>query len=125
MDSWTSCATASYVTATVHYIDDEWVLQNHLLQTRVLNEAHIGNSLAVLLQGICCEWKIKDKRPVLVTDNAKNMILTGASVKMDPHVRCIAHTLNLASQKALRLDRASELVIKVRKVVSFFHRSQS
>ncbi|KAK0133979.1 Zinc finger BED domain-containing protein 1 [Merluccius polli] len=123
MDGWTSCATASYVTATVHYIDDEWVLQNHVLQTRVLNEGHTGNNLEVLLQGIFREWKIEDKRPALVTDNAKNMILAGASAKMDPHVRCIAHTLNLASQKALRLDTASELVIKVRKVVTFFHRS--
>lgn len=123
MDGWTSCATASYVTATVHYIDDEWVLQNHVLQTRVLNEAHTGNNLAVLLQGICREWKIGDKRPALVTDNAKNMILAGASAKMDPHVCCIAHTLNLASQKALRLDTASELVVKMRKVVTFFHRS--
>lgn len=42
---------------------------------------------------------------------------------MDPHVRCIAHTLNLASQKSLKVDRVSELLAKVRKVVTFFHRS--
>ncbi|XP_034148492.1 zinc finger BED domain-containing protein 4-like [Esox lucius] len=51
------------------------------------------------------------------------MMLAGVGAEMDPHVRCIAHTLNLASQKSLKLDRISELLAKVRKVVTFFHRS--
>lgn len=34
-----------------------------------------------------------------------------------------SHTLNLASQKALKVDRVSELVVKVRKLVTFFHKS--
>lgn len=34
-----------------------------------------------------------------------------------------AHTLNLASQKAFKVDSVSELVVKVRKLVSFFHKS--
>ncbi|CAM4722270.1 unnamed protein product [Leuciscus chuanchicus] len=123
VDGWTSCATASYVTVTAHYIDDGWVLKNHVLQTRVFNEAHTGNNLAILLQDVCREWKIEEKSPALVTDNARNMILAGAGAKMDPHVRCIAHTLNLASQKAFKVDTVSELVVKVRKLVSFFHKS--
>nr|XP_010769264.1 PREDICTED: uncharacterized protein LOC104945316 [Notothenia coriiceps] len=71
VDGWTSCATDSYVTVTAHYIDDEWVLQNHVLQTRVFNEAHTGNNLAMLLQEVCREWKIEDKNPALVTGNAR------------------------------------------------------
>lgn len=51
------------------------------------------------------------------------MILAGVGAEMDTHVRCIAHKLNLASQKSLKLDRVSELLAKVRKVVTFFHRS--
>ena len=34
VDGWTSRATDSYVTVTAHYIDEEWVLQKHVLQTR-------------------------------------------------------------------------------------------
>lgn len=109
VDGWTSCATDSYVTVTAHYIDDEWVLQNYVLQTRVFNEAHTGNNLAVLLQNVCREWNINIKDTALVTDNAKNMMLAGVGAEMDPHVRCITHTLNLASQKSLKLDRVSEV----------------
>ena len=123
VDGWTSSATDSYVTFTAHYIDDEWVLQNHVLQTRVFNEAHTGNNLAILLQEVCREWKIEDKNPALVTDNARNMILAGVGAQMEPHVRCIVHTLNLASQKALKVDRVSELLVKMRKVVTYFHKS--
>lgn len=82
---------------TVHYISEEWILQNHVLQTTVFNEAHTGNNLAVILQDVCREWKIEDKNSALVTDNANNMILAGAGAKMNPHVQCVAHTLNLAS----------------------------
>ncbi|XP_051964154.1 zinc finger BED domain-containing protein 4-like [Xyrauchen texanus] len=92
-------------------------------KTRVFNEAHTGNNLAVLLQDVCREWKIEEKSPALVTDNARNMILAGAGAKMDPHVRCIAHKLNLASQKAFKVDSVSVLVVKVRKLVTFFHKS--
>lgn len=42
--------------------------------------------------------------------------------ELEPHVRCVVHTLNLASQKALKLDRVSELLVKVRKVVTYFHK---
>ena len=48
VDGWTSCATASYVTVTAHYIDDRWVLKNHVLQIRVFSEAPTGTNLANL-----------------------------------------------------------------------------
>ncbi|KAI4788919.1 hypothetical protein KUCAC02_035545, partial [Chaenocephalus aceratus] len=73
-------------------------------KTRVFNEAHTGNTLAMLLQEVCREWKTEDKNPALVTDNARNMMLAGVGAQMEPHVRCIAHTLNLASQKALKVE---------------------
>ncbi|KAI4799986.1 hypothetical protein KUCAC02_016524, partial [Chaenocephalus aceratus] len=98
----------------------------HILEpryhTRVFNEVHTGNNLAMLLQEVCREWKIEDNNPALVTDNARNMILAGVGAQLEPHVRCIAHTLNLASQKALKVDRVSELLVKMRKVVTYFHK---
>lgn len=123
VDGWTSCATDSYITVTVHYVDNEWDLQSHVLQTRVFNESHTGINLSVLLLDVCQECKLEDKNPALVSDNAKNMVLAFSEAKLNPHVRCIAHTLNLASQKAFKVDEVSEILVKVKKLVTFFHKS--
>lgn len=76
-----------------------------------------------LLRDVCCEWKIEEKNSAFVTDNARNMTLAGAGAEMEPHVQCIAHTLNLSSQKALKVDTVSALLVKLRKQVTFFHKS--
>ncbi|KAM9751080.1 E3 SUMO-protein ligase ZBED1-like [Menidia menidia] len=123
VDGWTSCATDSYITVTAHYVNEEWDMQSHVLQTRVFNESHTGVNLAALLQDVLREWNLGEKKPALVTDNARNMLVAGAGAEITPHVRCVAHTLNLASQKALKVDRVSELLVKVRKVVTYFHKS--
>lgn len=68
-------------------------------------------NLAVLLHDVCSEWKIEDKNPALVTDNAKSTTPTGAGAKMK-----WAHTLNLELQKALTST-------KVRKLLTRFHKS--
>ena len=52
----------------------------------------------------------------VITDNASNII--GAR-----NIRCMAHTLNLACQKALKISGIDRIVGKVRHVVKFFRRS--
>ncbi|KAJ8346635.1 hypothetical protein SKAU_G00280360 [Synaphobranchus kaupii] len=122
-DGWTSCSTEGYVTITAHLINKEWAMQNLVLQTRVLNESHTGINIGGLLRDAGQEWNITDKSPALVTDNARNMILAGRAAEFSPHIPCFAHTLNLASQKAMRVNSADQLLGRVRKVVSFFHQS--
>ncbi|XP_076135696.1 E3 SUMO-protein ligase ZBED1-like [Alosa pseudoharengus] len=122
-DAWTSCATDSYVTITVHYVTSDWELESHVLQTRVFNESHTGKNIGALLKEACVEWNIADKDPALVTDNARNMIVAGVEAEMSPHLMCFAHTLNLAAQKAFRVSNAARVLGKVKKVVGFFYRN--
>lgn len=68
------------------------------------------------------EWNITVKDLVLVTDNATNMATT-AQLTVFLHVRYFAHTLNLASQCALKLPAVARLLGRVRRVTGFFHRS--
>jgi hypothetical protein len=56
----------------------------------------------------------------ITTDNASN-ISKAVNESGLPHVRCFAHTLNLAVQKGLEV--ASSHITRIRKVVGFFHRS--
>lgn len=121
-DAWTSVATESYVTITAHYISEDWKIVSHVLQTRAVYESHTGAHMARLLLDVVEEWQLTDKSVVLVTDNAANMI-SAAEIGKFPHVKCFAHTLNLAAQRALKLPAVSRLLGRVRRISAYFHRS--
>uniref|UniRef100_A0A673J6Y6 BED-type domain-containing protein n=1 Tax=Sinocyclocheilus rhinocerous TaxID=307959 RepID=A0A673J6Y6_9TELE len=121
-DAWTSVATDSYITVTAHYISDDWRLLSHVLQTRAVYESHTGSNIADLIQKVAEEWQFPTRDLVLVTDNASNMVVA-AQLGGFVHVRCYAHTLNLATQRALRLPSVARLLGKIRRITACFHRS--
>uniref|UniRef100_A0A8C4EH42 Zinc finger BED domain-containing protein 1 n=1 Tax=Dicentrarchus labrax TaxID=13489 RepID=A0A8C4EH42_DICLA len=123
-DSWTSVATESFVTVTAHYINEDWQMVSHVLQTRALCESHTGAHLAELLSKVLQEWQITDKNVALVSDNASNMVVA-AQVGKFPHVRCFAHTLNLTSQRALKVTSLARLLGRIRRIATFFHHSST
>ena len=49
-DAWTSRANHSYVTHTVHYIDEHWKLRCHVLDTCEIVTEHSAVNLAIELQ---------------------------------------------------------------------------
>ncbi|KAL2089183.1 hypothetical protein ACEWY4_016082 [Coilia grayii] len=85
-------------------------------------DSHTGSNLAELLLEVFDEWDIKDKDPVLATDNAANMAIAAELAKL-MHVRCFAHTLNIAAQRALKTTAVSRLLGRIRQIVSFFRKS--
>lgn len=56
-DSWTSVATQSYLTVTVHYVNEDWQILSHVLQTRAVYESLVHN-LAKLLSHVVEEWQL-------------------------------------------------------------------
>lgn len=79
-DAWTSTATQSFVTFTTHYITDDWQLQSHVLQTRVMYESHTAANVNAMFHSVTDEWKLMIADLVIVTDNAANML---AAVQVD------------------------------------------
>lgn len=75
----------------------QWMIGHLAPLIRILWSQYTTSVRSGFYQDVCREWKIEDKNSALVTDNANNMILAGAGAKMNPHVQCVAHTLNLAS----------------------------
>ncbi|XP_071088069.1 E3 SUMO-protein ligase ZBED1-like [Haliotis cracherodii] len=124
-DGWTSRATESYVTITAHFVSEEWQMENPVLQTRPLHESHTGTNLANVLTSALTEWKIDRFGNVAIsTDNASNIVsAVKQSPSLNPHIRCFAHTVNLASQRAMQVSQMARILGRVRRVVSFFHRS--
>ncbi len=124
-DGWTSRACQSYITVTAHVISTEWEMKSFVLQTRPLFESHTGTNIAEVLKAAIHEWEL-ERAPhstAVVTDNARNMEVAVREAGLSPHIKCFAHTLNLASQAGLNVSRVSRLLGRVRKVVAFFHRS--
>ena len=119
-DGWTSRITQSYVTITCHYIDINWEICNFVLQTRLLSDSHTGINIAQVLLEAGREWRFADKDSALVSDNASNMTVAAAETKYSKHIKCLAHTLNLASQRALSVNQVSRLLGRVKNIVCFF-----
>ena len=68
-DLWSSCTTEPYLCYTIHYIDDDWILQCHCLQAHFMHESHTGNNLH--------DAFLDDSRQVVITtDNTSNVKLT-------------------------------------------------
>ena len=119
-DAWTSRATESYVTITAHYIKN-FQLCSSVLQTRKMDEAHTGSNIALHLTQAAMEW---GHFPIsLTTDNAANMTVAAREAHISIHVGCIAHTLNLASMKAIDIKGVHHLLARIRPIVGYFHRS--
>ena len=49
-DSWTSQATISYLTITVHEIDEKWNLLSWVLQTRKFTQPHDGEHIKEIIR---------------------------------------------------------------------------
>ncbi|KAJ4919271.1 hypothetical protein JOQ06_022231 [Pogonophryne albipinna] len=122
-DGWTSRTTEAYVTITAHFINEEWDLVTYVLQTRDMPESHTGHNLAEHLRKALAEWEITEKDPVIVTDNASNMTIAAEEAAFTLHVKCYAHTLNLAAQRALKITAVARLLGRVRRIVNFFRQS--
>ncbi|XP_060557870.1 E3 SUMO-protein ligase ZBED1-like [Ruditapes philippinarum] len=121
-DGWTSRATESYITITSCHINNDWELISHVLQTRAMPCSHTAENVAQVIREAITEWKLP-QNPPLVTDNAANMLAAARLLGSQPHLGCYAHTLNLAVQKGLALNSVSRLLGRIRRVVSYFHRS--
>lgn len=45
-DTWASINTESFGTVTAHFVDKEWQLKSAMLETRKIEESHIGEAIS-------------------------------------------------------------------------------
>uniref|UniRef100_A0AAQ6A8D6 BED-type domain-containing protein n=1 Tax=Amphiprion ocellaris TaxID=80972 RepID=A0AAQ6A8D6_AMPOC len=126
-DSWTSRATESYLTVTVHYMmNNEWQIKSAVLQTRPVYESHTSANLSDELKTTMTEWKLNRPNQTIpvTTDNAANIVNAVRDTDgLGPQIGCFAHVVNLAAKRAVAINSVSRLLGKIRKVVDFFHKS--
>uniref|UniRef100_A0A1B8XTJ4 BED-type domain-containing protein n=1 Tax=Xenopus tropicalis TaxID=8364 RepID=A0A1B8XTJ4_XENTR len=66
-DLWSSRSMEPYLSLTVHFISDDWVLHSHCLQTSYFPDDHTGELLAAGLQEALDSWGVSEHRLVAIT----------------------------------------------------------
>ena len=122
-DGWSSRANHSYISLTIHYIDSQWAVRCHLLETAEFTTNHTADNLAISLQDLLARWKL----PMTclsgaTTDNARNIVLALDNLDW-PHIGCFAHTLQLGVQKAMEVPEIARALGRAKRLVSHFHHS--
>lgn len=101
-------------------------MESSILETCPLFESNTSSHLADALMSALTDWKLERPNTTIpvTTDNAQNMVnAIKEAARLGPHIGCFAHILNLAAKKAVALQQISHLLNKVRRVVTFFHKS--
>jgi hypothetical protein len=125
-DMWTSSFNNdAFLGLTIHYIDNDWNLQNFLLDIISFTIRHTGINIADSIKSVLEEFHLLEKTLALTTDNESAMIVCGRTLAEDlskelnnqtfQHYRCSAHILNLAAQQGIELIDGE--VIKVREIM--------
>lgn len=130
-DCWTSRATQSYATYTVHFVDqskDKWSLESFMLQTAVFSGSHTADNLATHARNTCSKFKLPAGKVVgLVHDEAANMMAAGRQLEEGEgwaNVACGAHRIQTVVRHAVGEVREVETLLAAsRRLVSHFHHS--
>ncbi|XP_033725237.1 zinc finger BED domain-containing protein 1-like [Pecten maximus] len=122
-DSWTSNATDSYNTNTLHYIDDNWRLNSADLGTIKMEGSHTSENIAKSLQTTKTNWSLPDNI-IATTDNAANEQKAFRLLEWS-RFGCFGHKLNLVVKNSLQSNNISRLTSKGRRLVTLFHSSTS
>ena len=110
------------VAITSHYVDDNFILQEDLLDFSEVDMSHSGINLAEHIHGVLIRYGICQKLFCITTDNASNNDTTceelsdrlydSHQIDWDPkehHIACLAHVINLAVQSFLKNIKVTQM----------------
>jgi hypothetical protein len=84
-----------------HY-SREFELRTIALGIKTLNISHTGHHINAAIEDVLVRWNIHDKMVAMVIDNGSNICVAIRQFSCI-RLRCLAHTLQLAVQKALEV----------------------
>ena len=122
-DGWSSQANHSYVSLTVHYINQQWETCYHLLETAESTTDNTAVNLATGLEEVLARWQLPlSKLSGATTDNARN-ITAALEILGWQQLGCFAHTLQLGVHKAMALPEMIRALGRAKRLVGHFHHS--
>ncbi|XP_063746041.1 E3 SUMO-protein ligase ZBED1-like [Eleginops maclovinus] len=121
-DLWSSRTMQPYLSLTVHFITDDWCLENACLQTSFFPSDHMGEEIAQGLRDGLESWNLSEDRLVCMTTDSGTNMTKALRLNEWPNLQCFGHKLHNAIMNAVkdpRIDRATGICKKV--VSSFSH----
>ena len=132
-DMWTASNNDAFLSLTIHFVDNNWVLKNFLLDIIPFSIRHTGINMATAIMNVLQEFDLAEKTLALMTDNASSMIgcanYMAEELELDfnnftfAHYRCAAHVLNLAVNQGMEF--IDESILKVRSLMSYLRASST
>ena len=107
-DIWTSIATESYLTMTVHYLTSQWQMKSLISGTMPLSESHIAVNLVVWTKEMVDDCGIsKEQIVAFLHDNCKNSDNAGKSLEDEYDwfsIGCTGYLLQLCVNSGLEIQ---------------------
>ncbi|XP_065138382.2 E3 SUMO-protein ligase ZBED1-like [Paramisgurnus dabryanus] len=119
-DLWSSRTMEPYLSLTVHFISEEWVLQSHCLQTSYFPNDHTGEFLAAGLKEAFDSWGLSEQKLVAITTDSGANIKKAIELNNWTRLQCFGHRLHLAIETAMKDDRIQRAVGVCKRIVSAF-----
>ena len=69
-DLWSSITSELYLSYTIHYINQNWIMCSKCLQTHYMPEAHTGSNLHDALTSSLDQWNLNAEKQVAITTNS-------------------------------------------------------
>ncbi len=98
-DLWSSRSSKPYISLTVPFVDEEFELKSHCLQTSYFPDDHTGENIALGLREALAAWDLCEASQVAITtDNSTNIVKT-VELNQCTRIHRFGHRLNLAIGK--------------------------
>ena len=112
-DLWTAkYQNRSYISLSIHFIDNVWELQSYCLETREVSVDHTAENIASELKELLSDWKVKERVCGFTTDNAAN--ISNAMERLDVlNFPCLGHTLQLAVKQSFDVAAVARMLARV------------
>ena len=102
-DLWSSATMQPYISYSIHFIDQSWVLKSYCLQTHFIPEDHTGVNIKDHLIESLARWRLNpEKQVAMTTDNGANVKLTCELLHWN-RLSCFRHNLDLSVKRDLKI----------------------
>ncbi|OCB88219.1 hypothetical protein A7U60_g4624 [Sanghuangporus baumii] len=122
LDAWTSSNGYAFLAIVIHYISNEWDLQEQLIAFEEIKGRHTGDNIGAIVLRVLDQYNLVSKLIAINCDNASNndtmvsyletqLFERGIEFSAEKaRMRCMPHTIHLAAMRLLASIGAARTV---------------